>query len=361
MPIKLLLCLLCFVHATYAQDYIKYHQTIMRAEEQAYVKQQIPEALKTYKQLFSQYDFVFVHDCVDAMQLALYVNDEKSFMVLVDKATQNGLLPRHMNMMRYIARHPIYIKNKDSIVNITRRNRPHYLKRLDTAAIKTMYSLFIHDQNEKNGVGLTETEFRRQYPLQIKQTMNDLHKFIAAKGWPSDKMIGIDQDDLMIELGIGSPEVANYFVKRRTAKRSGTDEYNLSSGIVLPIIIHYANFHADNSNRRSLILYSDSFYLNQIAIGNLHPKDLAFMYDERFHRLVGVEARPDPAKGEKYFATGIHPNQTYRGEHDRIPAAEINVYRKQYFMCTIEQARAKVRFCQAHGFFLGWGWNGSRC
>jgi len=79
-----------------AQDYTVYHLSIIKADEQIFVKSQIKEELNTYTQIFEHYDFVFVSDCVTAIQIALYAKNEKAFLYFVDKATQNGLMPRHV-------------------------------------------------------------------------------------------------------------------------------------------------------------------------------------------------------------------------------------------------------------------------
>src|SRR5690606_10230642 len=131
-PVVLLMCIYC--HIACAQDYSQYHLNIIKAEEQVFVNGKTEDGLKTYLNTFNQYDFVFLHDCFIAIQIALYANDENAFLAFVEKGAQNGLLPKHLTFRgtRFIKTHPIYIKNKDTILAICRANRQHYLQRLDT-------------------------------------------------------------------------------------------------------------------------------------------------------------------------------------------------------------------------------------
>ena len=123
-------------HSSSAQNYFEYHTNIIKAEQQIFVEEHFNEGLETYLNTFNRYDFVFLNDCMTALQIALHAEDENAFLKIANKATQNGLMPRHLLKMAYINKHPIYQKYKDSIISMYKINRTHYLTRIDTAVLK---------------------------------------------------------------------------------------------------------------------------------------------------------------------------------------------------------------------------------
>ena len=168
---------------TSAQDYWLYHQNIIKAEEQIFINNRVKEGLNTYLHTFSNYDFVFVSDCVTAMQIALLDSNAKIFLAITDKAAKNGLTPGHLNRIPYIRKHPLYIKYTDSVMSMYKRNRPHYLKNIDTTALKKMYSLFAFDQMEKNPMkNESHMATANRYKHEIAKTMGELKQLVLEKG-----------------------------------------------------------------------------------------------------------------------------------------------------------------------------------
>lgn len=369
LPMRLLLVLLILFCNTnlQAQDYFKYHEGIIKAEEQIFVKQQYDEGLKTYADIFKKYDFVFAHDCVMAMQIALFRNNEKLFLQFTTKAMQNGLTIKHFDsrMMVYFQKHPIYNQYKDSIASIYRLNRPHYLKRIDTVALGKMTQLFSNDQLEKNGLPtLTMKNNERRYLPQITETMNQLLKLIAERGYPSDRLIGIDCQNLLRELGTTRMTPLDYYKKYKGdpccsigQSQFEFDEYTLSSGMIMPVIIHHGNVVKDRFDKRKYLSYPDSFYIRQIKNGYMHPKDLAFLYDYGFNNGGTFTGTVNTNNGEKFFDVGIKGGAV---RTINITDAEINKIRKAFYIAPIENDRIKISFMQKHGMFIGWGWAGTR-
>lgn len=358
------LLLIGYINLSAAQDYTKYHLAIIKAEEQIFVKQQFDDGLKTYSVLFKEYDFVFVHDCVMAMQIALHTNNEKRFLEFTTKAMQNGLAPTHLESpkMKYFQQHALYIKHKDSIARIFKANRQHYLQRIDTGALIKMMQLFCNDQLEKNPArGESIMSHNKRYRPQIMVTTDALRKLIAEKGYPSDKLIGIDQQDLLHELKTGRMDPFDYYKKYKDDPQHNIgegqfdqDEYHLASSIVLPVIWHYAYTIKGNADRKRCLLYADDFYLQQIKLGNLHPKDFALMYDWGMNNGGISEGTPNIEKGEKFFDVGIRSVGAQRQVN--ISNEAINKLRKAFYIAPIENDRAKIAFIRANKMYIGWGW-----
>lgn len=358
------LLLIGYINLSAAQDYTKYHLAIIKAEEQIFVKQQFDDGLKTYSVLFKEYDFVFVHDCVMAMQIALHTNNEKRLLEFTTKAMLNGLAPKHLEspFMKYFQQHALYIKHKDSIARIFKANRQHYLQRIDTGALITMMQLFCNDQLEKNPArGESIMTHNKRYRPQIMVTTDALRKLIAEKGYPSDKLIGIDQQDLLHELKTGRMDPFDYYKKYKDEPQHNIgegqfdlDEYHLASSIVLPVIVHYAYMIKGNADRKRCLLYADDFYLQQIKLGNLHPKDFAFMYDWGMKGDGTQKLVPDFNKDEKFFDVGIKPGDAQR--QVAISDADVNRFRRMFYIAPIENDRAKIAFIRANKMYIGWGW-----
>lgn len=368
LPMRLLFVLLILFCNTnlQAQDYFKYHEGIIKAEEQIFVKQQYDDGLKTYADIFKKYDFVFAHDCVMAMQIALFRNNEKLFLQFTAKAMQNGLIIKHFDsrMMSYFQKHPIYNQYKDSIASIYRLNRPHYLKRIDTVALAKITQLYSNDQLEKNPLKSESWNNHKRYKPQITETMNQLRKLVAERGYPSDRLIGIDCQNLLRELGTTRMTPLDYYKKyvgdpccNIGQGQFEFDEYTVSSGMIMPVIIHYGHL-TKGEDRLRCVIYPDSFYLRQIKNGYIHPKDVAFLYDWGMNNGGSSTGTPNLEKGEKFFEIGIPPLDAQRQVN--ISNETINKLRKAFYIAPIENDRAKLDFIRKNGMFLGFGWWGCR-
>jgi hypothetical protein len=200
---------------------------------------------------------------------------------------------------------------------------------------------------------LSKYQFR--YTPMIKSTMSRLNKLISQKGWPSDRMCGIDQADVLHELNQNVTYPLTYFNARKGVQRTVLDEYHLAFTLHLSMMIHYANTVTPNQ-RNALVIYSDTFYLSQIRLGNMHPKDLAFCHDFDFLTSRG-DAFPELRKGDLYFDIRL---RTARTNKRILTNKEINVNRAKYYMAPIENDIEKMRFMSQNNMFIAWGFQASR-
>ncbi len=135
-----------------SKNYVDYHKGINHAEQLIFVHHKIQDGLKVYDTIFNEYDFVYVGDCINALQMALYQNDEISFLNFTQKAFQNGLHLRNLKNIKYVKNHAIYLKDTSVIQHSFNRNRSHYVNRIDTSLLKEIVQLFTRDQLNKNGL-----------------------------------------------------------------------------------------------------------------------------------------------------------------------------------------------------------------
>lgn len=356
-------CLLLYCNL-HAQDYRTYHTEIIKAEKQIFVDGYISEGLGTYVSTFGKYDFVFVSDCMTAVQIALYDSNAAALISITDKAMMNGMQPRHLNMIPYIKKHPLYKKYEDSIIAIYHRNRPYYLAGIDTAVLQKMYSLKAFDQMEKNHMKReSHATFRGRYRPQIKKTMDELKTLILSKGWPSDKLIGIAQRDIMKELHTGTPDMGEFYDKYKdvyihhnfSRGQFYISEYELASTFFFPVMAHYASTVSN-------IYFPDTVYLQQIAAGFLHPKDMAFVLEFKYRNYPEGGLKPDVSAGQYYFGVSRRGMSDSSAMHRPfpLPYEQMNQLRKKFYMPPFEQDRAKFRFAKEHGMYINWGYFGSR-
>lgn len=85
----------------YAKDYSDYHRAINKAEEHIFIHSKIDSGINLYSKIFKEFDFVYAGDCLIAIQIALYANNEKAFLNFTEKAFQNGLMLRNFKKVYY--------------------------------------------------------------------------------------------------------------------------------------------------------------------------------------------------------------------------------------------------------------------
>jgi len=342
------------------KNYKYYHLNINKAEKQAFVQNDIKGALVTYQNTFNQYDFVFVHDCMTAIELALYDSNAKAFLAFVDKGTKNGLMPRHFMYIPYIKKHTLYAKYDDSVAAIYKRNRPGYLAGIDTPALKKMYSLYGYDQMEKNPMkheGFDGQAVSRRYKPQIEKTWSELKQLILEKGWPSDKLIGIEQVDIMKELKTGTPDMMDLYELYKDgynynigAGQFTLEEYRLHSTLFFAVMAHYGGYFGFN-------FFPDEFYIQQTEAGYLHPKDIAYVLD--FHVRWNVDSATQAYRMDnmRYFGTGPAGTRNHITTSSyKVPIEKIDAARAKFYIKPVKTEIAKNNFSLRNKIFMGWGY-----
>jgi hypothetical protein len=355
MPVKrlyLAFVFLLFYCSGFSQDYTQYHQLVNKAEEEIFVHKKTGAGLDLYQQAFTSYDFIFLSDCLTATQIALYAKDEPRFFRFMRKAFENGLLPRNIRHISYIKNHPLYIRNQDSLLAMYKLCRKKYLSRIDTTLLKQVYEMYALDQAEKNGaIGATSgVSYSRNYSRQISERVEELRNLVAKKGWPGEKLMGLAQKDIMKELNTGKPDLIDYYGIYKKDYIIGQGQYEIdeeyfSSTFMYPILAHYGYTCKTNN------YFDDSVYLHEIRKGNLHPKDLAAIFDFPF--ATSETARPNPEKGHRYFGVRKYTNLL-------LSPFWVNKFRATFFIAPIENDLAKWHFMDELGMYCSYGFIASR-
>ncbi len=352
---------LSFAKPSFAKNYTDYHKAINKAEEAIFVKNKIAEGLKIYAETFAAFDFVYAGDCRIALQIALYHNDEKAFLSFTKKAFENGLMLRNFRKMYFVKRQPIYQKDSLQIEALYKTARPHYLARIDTTSLKKMYLLFVDDQLVKNrlkypdGRYESERDYQKRYRPLIAKTMAEIQNIINEKGFLGDKLLGLGQRDIMRELKLNAPDMEEYWWRNKNRadcsiyeNQFQIEEYSLCNHLIFPILIHYDHF---------LDIYKEDFVRKQIALGNVNPKDFAYLSD--FENDYSNTMNPIYKTNTCYFGVGVRPNKMTPNSLF-VPDSIINQCRAKWFIAPIENDRAKWQFMTEHKMDFGFGYVGTR-
>lgn len=344
---------------SFGRDYFTYHREIIKAEELIFVKKDIPKGLKTYTKVLSGNDFVFLSDCITAIQVAVYQGDTTAFLKLIEIASKNGLTQTHVLKVPYIANSKLYACNAKRVQEIMKANRAIYLSGINKKALAELIEIYGKDQLVKNLMsGESNREYQRRYKQEIRNTYEKFRSIIFRYGFPSEKIVGVDQSYLLRELKIPGTDLVDYYVAYAGSKQTLTkaqfiqDEKTFASTLFFPIIQHYCTMFDYPK------LFSDSFYLDQIAKGNIHPKDAAAVVELKFMVMKGFV--PNLSGGDKYFGTASRIGSVYEHQPMIIPDSTINRFRESYYLPPIENDRSKWKFMIKEGMTYYFGYRGMR-
>lgn len=342
-----------------AKDYKAYHLGIIEAEKEVFVNKNYKVGLQKYISILSDYDFVFLTDCITALQISVFNMDKQSFNQLLSISFKNGLIPRSLKKISYITNSELYKNNNINIDSLFDVNVKKYYKRINVDVLKSVYDLYAFDQLNKNPKkNEALSAYNRRYNAEIKITYNKLANIILTYGFPSDKLIGIEQKDIMNKLGSKYIDMIDYYYdfKKLEGYNIKADQFKIeelafSSTLFHTIFHHYGKVYSYPN------YFDDSIYMKEILNGNVHPKDLAAILDIPYNSMIYI---PDSNNNNRYFATGIRIGPGF--ERSLLPLSDnkINSFRKKFFIAPIENDRKKWNFMISNGMYIGWGYEGTR-
>lgn len=356
----LLLSVVAWKSTLFAQktDYNQYHKNIADAEYRIFVLNDSIKGLKEFKNTFDDYDFVFVDDCIEAFQLALYFKQEAYAMSFIKKALENGFelkLLEQLNMgytgdFRKVAIYKPFIeKNQKTLEAYAARHYPTYLKRIDKTLFEAILRRHVREQLFKNYhkgltglVGVTrEQDMKEQNEIYKTISDNNL-RFIdslANEGvfW-GEKNLGLYTDKLIdsLHLSFRSIEDLLHQVLRY---------YHLPENTYVPVDREREYFEIDpvynilfhNSGSYSaLSKYKDK----AIKEGYLHP---------RAYESLKFNHHGFPESEQLYL---------WPSNKEIKDTSYMNTKRRQSFLSTYETDLKKHQFAHLHNLKLYFGFRG---
>lgn len=380
------------------ENYWEYHQNIRQAEIEFFINNNIDNCLDFYDKALNGFSFNYLHDLVNVAQIAFYSN--KEYKSYIYKALYFGLESQHLKQIPLFKKSDIIqeleqYENTDEYRDI----RKKYIKSIDYGYLEWTYDLIINEM-------LCRRTDCNNYFEYIQNLLTDLVTQIKMKGYPGNRLIGIDNSIAFSE--IGNPELD---LKVRVKKYSGIlcDHISDSESIILEvnengniqtetlmvedigIVIKEENglvieetesFFVTDSIKNCLttedavlsntliplflwhhdcaIYYLKDLLINEIGKGNLHPREMAHWADVIYIKknydksIFDVSPFCDNAMGEEgVFRMKWNINRDF-GEYS-YSEQQTDELRKKYSISPLEVDRQKEYYEKNKGFKLFWG------
>jgi hypothetical protein len=349
------------------ENYWNYHDLIRKAEIAFYLNDNIDSCLQYYNQAFNTFSFNYVHDLVNAAQIACF--SKKDYKHFIYKGLHYGLKSSHLKQIPLLKEIISEIEDfeKTSDYYTIRQN---YLSGLNFDYLSWIYDLGIEDQMEKIK--------RDTYLTYTQKYIQELIEKISLNGFPSNRTIGIDDANIFSE--IDKPELDLYrrlekyhdyfsrFNKKENSTLISTDNNSTISFVVTekPKTEYYYTTDDDLlSNHFIMVLlqhrgcsYSElkDIMLTEIGKGNFHPKELALLYDNERRKMLQIDG------WSPVFSNC--PNLIIEDGYYKISdllwqvecsQAKVNALREKYYIVPLEVDKMKKKFEKQYGFKLSWG------
>ena len=344
-------------------NYWHYHELIYKAECALFDSNNVERCFQYYDQAFNNFEFNYVHDLVNAAQLAHYY--QRDYMKYLKKGVCYGLRPMHL---RYVTAWKDLSLKKD-FLDFFKSEEGQFLRQQYLSTINQEYLAWVYQ------LSLSELKYRRSKDAQYKQRFEqwdaDFLLKIKEFGYPGAKLVGINDSLLyrdlqneklnynrLVQLGADSLCVAPHTrpipvvthdgdtIWMRDANPS-TDcpdlGYSyLSQNLPMVFLVHHPC---------PLQIYSAAY--NEIAKGNLHPREYVLMLD-----MAHISDRECDCTqyGNVFYRIGnLSQEQLFKKYF--LPEDETDALREQYWIIPLRVERAKADFGAEHGYRFNWGMN----
>lgn len=326
-----------------SSDYLKYYDYVNLAEIHFFNNNNADSAFYYYDKILLEYDFVFVKDMVNAAQLALY--SEKPYKKYLVRGFRYGLKLNHLEQI------PIFGSGceLDSILYLDKelnkiygKERQTYLQNIDTNYLNWIYDLALQDQVDKL---LPRVDYNRAIEKNIKK----LEQLILIKGFPSNKLIGIEDRTIFKEMGMPN---LDFNIRKEQAKFAKARHYDaenklLGSKYTLVFLVHH----------HCALVKIGNILIEEMSKGNIHPREIGLLYDNMYRfDLKKYPNKYCTAEGALNGVYKLNPFLNY--SNISYSEEEINQKRKELHIVPLDVDVAKMKFQKREGCILFWGfWN----
>lgn len=222
-------CFLIPKNATaFNTNYNEYHRGIIVAEEAIFIKNNFQEGLDAFTVTFNQFDFVFVDDCIEAFQLALFFKRDDYAMVFIKKALMNGFELKLLDSLslftqsdfntagKYLTIHKDFIKKHKSYLEAySRKCYGNYLKRIDKDLLVSINKRHVTEQLFKDNweIIISKGEIDKNktpYQLVCDDNLSFIDSLAKHHIFIGERLLGIYTNKLMASLEIITASTKNY-------------------------------------------------------------------------------------------------------------------------------------------------------
>ena len=191
--LKILLGYIFLTSQLFGQDYIEYHRTFNRIDEDV-LSQNFSVAIERLDSIYSKYNFIYAKHCVKALQISIAANDSMKADKWLEKCFKQGIpvwIIRTNEItnksLTYSTTHKT-LNNFDSLYSI-------YKASIDTTLSKKIDSLLTIDQKYtqkvNNGFVLFIPIYWMQWAVNNNRQLKQLKQIIEKYGYPEERKIGL--------------------------------------------------------------------------------------------------------------------------------------------------------------------------
>lgn len=349
----------------YAQEksYKDYYQNINTADSIYFLEKNYIKGLELYKKTLSEFDFVWVDDCMKFTQLALFNQRKDLALFFIKRAIDNGF---ELELIKYfnlgcLCNLNLYAKevklsnpnlklfleqNKNELQQYYNKIRPQYLKTIKMNILKRVIYDHVTDEfwknsNEDIDEGLTTLQRdkirKKRHANLCSKNTKYIERLFSKSIWIGERNLGRNTNQLMIDLNIEDSSInaiiqlytsKYYLTGNRPIPHVSEDEYFYSTPYF--ITLHHGGLEAV----QLLTTYKDTL----INGGYLHPREFAYLSSLHDKNL------------EKQLL--LSPNN-----YVAVPTPTIydNKIRAAYLLPSFELDKAKHEYAHKHGIKLFYG------
>jgi len=342
------------------RDYVSYHQNINKAEHVIFVDNKPVEGLHLFKSTLTRYDFVFVDDCIEAFQIALFYKKDDDALFFIKKALANGFELRLLDKLsmgcpcnyykddkvRVTIYEPFVAKYRQELEKYADACYPAYLKRINKEVLTNLMKRHVREQLFKDyRKGLSnsiETQSKEYYNV-CDDNLRYMDSLAQRKIFIGEQNVGIYTDKLAKSINLPEGSIEQYL--KRVLKFYGlptdtyvpiqTEDSYFEIGFVYNMLFH---------NIKSYTVLSP--YKNEaIKKGYLHPREYACL-------------QLNNAKAKNTASIQLYLKPTTQMISD---LARVDSMRQAQLLPDFETDFAKHQFAHAHNLQLSFGqFNDSR-
>lgn len=290
----------------HSQDNIhfKYWETYYNLEE-CVIDSNYKKALEYYHGLYQQYEFIYANHAFMGLQLCALNADQKNSKKYIEQCYKSGILEdvirNNILIKEHIPNFEQYHINYDSLralywsrINLEIREEIIKMDSLDNIATDKVNKSFLH-----------YFQWRRVSKRNAKRIFEIIEKY----GYPGEKLIGINQNQQLID------SLSEYKVGYNIFNHA----YRTTN-----ILVHYFSNHTRNYQDKNLILREE------LLKGNIEAADYAVLHDFQAQwKLTKLD-------NEFYY------NVWHHDPHQRIK--EINIRRKKIGLKPEDYQKKKKKY-----------------
>ena len=315
--------------------YLVYHELINQAERCFFLQNNIDSSLAYYDRAFSQFDFIFLKDLVNATQILVFQGNIKYKEYLL-KGFKYGLHMKHLYNFPLFQPLIHDIISDNSFTEQAKLNREIYLKNINYKYLLEIYDLGIDDQIQKN-------QPDEKYDIYKKANLQKIKDSIIKYGFPSSKIIGIDDKDVFKSIGKPTFDIDNRKYKfSAELDYYTTEDKSQSNTIIMILLIH---------NQCAFLELQEILYAAMLK-GEIHPREIGCLYDNMYRdvnsKFYGCKY-PDAQNGLFYL------NLFCDYKKFLIDKDKVNTLRLKWNIVEVEVDEKKKQFEEKYGFKLFYG------